>query len=220
MMSFSPALSRLQSGKWYLNFSTGGLSIAVPGEVRGQYDAWKRHGRSQWKQLVQPAIDLARNGFKITKSVDEALQAKDIEKDILGDPGLRSVHISLVYQQHRLTQAPFTRVRTNFCTGENLHSSTLRLHETGGTGRIFQQLRVQVLDLKKAGQLFDRHGSIFVRTRVNTRTLQLFSQIARLWPGIKCRNWSNLCTDPCKHHCNRTCTNPCKQAVQERNSSV
>ena len=103
-MSFSPALSRLQSGKWYLNFSIGGLAIAVPGEVRGQYDAWKRHGRLEWKQLVQPAIDLARNGFKITKSVDEALQAKDIEKDILGDPGLRSVHISLVYQQHRLTQ--------------------------------------------------------------------------------------------------------------------
>jgi len=33
------------------------------------------------------------------------------------------------------TQAPFTRVRTNFCTDTNLHGSTLCLHRTGGTGR-------------------------------------------------------------------------------------
>ena len=119
-----------------------------------------------------------------------------------------------------LIKAPFTRVRTNRCTDKNLHGSTLRLHGTGGTGRIFERLSVQVWDLKKAGQLFDRHGSIFVRTRVNTRTVQLFAQIARLWPGIKCRDWSKLCTDPCKHHCNRICTDPCKQAVQEQNSSM
>ena len=47
-------------------------------------------------------------------------------------------------------QAPFTRVRTNLCTDKNLHGSTLRLHETGGTGRIFERLTwlsVQVWDL-------------------------------------------------------------------------
>ena len=37
------------------------------------------------------------------------------------------------------------------------------------------------------------------------------------WSG---QIWSKLCTDPCKHHCNRICTDPCKQAVQEQNSSV
>ena len=109
-----------------------------------------------------------------------------------------------------VSEAPFTRVRTNLCTDKNLHSSTLRLYGTGGTGRIFERLSVQVWDLKKAGQLFDRHGSIFVRTRVNTRTVQLFAQITRLWPGIKCRNWSKLCTDPCKHQCNRICTDPAR----------
>ena len=117
---------------------------------------------------------------------------------------------------NKFSEAPFTRVRTNLCTDKNLHSSTLRLHGTGGTGRIFKRLSVQVWDLKKAGQLFDRHGSIFVRTRVNTRTVQLFAQIARLWPGIKCRNWSKLCTDPCKHHCNRICTDPARIHVNSR----
>ena len=124
-----------------------------------------------------------------------------------------SLYISLsssAKQRREMTKGPFTRVRTNLCTDKNLHSSTLRLHGTGGTGRIFERLRVQVWDLKKAGQLFDRHGSIFVRTRVNTRTVQLFAQIARLWPGIKCRNWSKLCTDPCIHHCNRICTDPAR----------
>ena len=48
-----------------------------------------------------------------------------------------------------VTEAPFTRVRTNLCTDKNLHSSTLRLHGTGGTERIFERLSVQVWDLKK-----------------------------------------------------------------------
>ncbi|KAL9980042.1 hypothetical protein ACROYT_G008579 [Oculina patagonica] len=65
----------------------GGLSIAVPGEVRGQYEAWKRHGWLPWKRLVQPAIDLARNGFEITQAVADVL-TKEMEKYIRNDPGL------------------------------------------------------------------------------------------------------------------------------------
>ena len=43
-----------------------------------------------------------------------------------------------------------------------MHGSTLCLHGgTGGTGRSFERLSAHVWDLKKAGQLFDRHGSIF-----------------------------------------------------------
>ena len=60
----------------------------MPGEIRGLHDAWQRHGRLRWKKLVQPAIDLARKGFKITEAVKEALET--FKEDIRNDTGLRS----------------------------------------------------------------------------------------------------------------------------------
>ena len=59
--------------------------------MRGQFEAWKRHGRLTWKRLVQPAIDLARKGFKASKALDDALNTTEgIKEDIKNDPGLRS----------------------------------------------------------------------------------------------------------------------------------
>jgi len=68
----------------------GGLSIAVPGEVHGQYQAWNKYGKLPWKRLVQPAIDLARDGFKISAALDEALNDKMVAT-IKKDDGLREL---------------------------------------------------------------------------------------------------------------------------------
>ena len=45
----------------------------VPGSVDGMVEAHRKYGHLKWEELVQPAIDLARNGFKITKRLAEDL---------------------------------------------------------------------------------------------------------------------------------------------------
>ncbi len=71
-----------------------------------------------------------------------------------------------------------------FLHGQNLHGSILRLHGTGGTGRIFERLSVQVWDLKKAGQYFDRHGSIFRTNLCKHPNRATFCSDSPARPGI------------------------------------
>jgi len=45
----------------------GHLASGVPGSVDGMIEAHKKFGSLPWNELVQPAIDLALNGFTLTK---------------------------------------------------------------------------------------------------------------------------------------------------------
>lgn len=45
------------------NSLVGGRASGVPGTVRGMHEAHKRYGSQPWASLLQPAINLARDGF-------------------------------------------------------------------------------------------------------------------------------------------------------------
>ena len=49
------------------------LSVGVPGTVAGLHLAWKEQGSKPWKELLQPAITLARDGFEISHGLARSL---------------------------------------------------------------------------------------------------------------------------------------------------
>ena len=51
------------------------LAVGVPGTVAGLHAAWQAHGRLPWKDLVAPAITLARDGFVVTHELARSLRA-------------------------------------------------------------------------------------------------------------------------------------------------
>lgn len=80
-------VSESQFSKFHFLNALGGLAIAVPGEIRGMYQAWKEHGNLPWKDLVQPAINITQRGFQVPQRMHEA--AHIWRYHVESDPGLR-----------------------------------------------------------------------------------------------------------------------------------
>ena len=76
------------------NCVTGGLSIAVPGELRGFEYAWERFGVLSWEELFEPAIRIATDGIAISKTVADAIAA--VETDLLSGNYEELKYVSLI----------------------------------------------------------------------------------------------------------------------------
>ena len=53
----------------------GGKSVGVPGNIRMMAEAHERYGKLPWAALFQPAIKLARDGFRVTPRLHNALDS-------------------------------------------------------------------------------------------------------------------------------------------------
>ncbi|CAM4874212.1 unnamed protein product [Rotaria socialis] len=71
---------------------TGGLAIAVPGELRAYKKAYDEFGGGvPWRDLFQPTIQLCRNGFIVSASQAAAIaQTRSL---ILNDPAMRELFV-------------------------------------------------------------------------------------------------------------------------------
>ena len=52
-----------------ISVNVGHASVAVPGMLRALELAWKRHGSLPWKEIVTPAVELARSGTKANETL-------------------------------------------------------------------------------------------------------------------------------------------------------
>lgn len=70
----APALARSNmflnkdgSAKKFLDAVKGGMSVGTPGALKAMYEAHKKYGKLAWKDLFEPAIKIARNGYEASK---------------------------------------------------------------------------------------------------------------------------------------------------------
>ena len=64
----------LKDGKYdFETHHNSHLAVGVPGTVAGLHLAWNDQGSKPWKELMQPAIGLARDGFEVSHGLARSL---------------------------------------------------------------------------------------------------------------------------------------------------
>lgn len=55
----------------------GGLSIAVPTEVKGLWELHKKYGKLKWDKVIEPVIEVAEKGFKVNNYLATVLSSRE-----------------------------------------------------------------------------------------------------------------------------------------------
>lgn len=120
--------------------TVGPLAAGVPGSVAGMWEAYRRFGSLQWKDLVAPAIELA-NGVVVHERLADSLadNETDLRKfESTSDVFLPDGHVPLVGQ--RLVQRDLARTltaiaekdRDGFYTGQVANQIATEVKRAGG----------------------------------------------------------------------------------------
>ncbi|ELU15949.1 hypothetical protein CAPTEDRAFT_148418 [Capitella teleta] len=70
---------------------SGPLSIMVPREIWGYWEAWQKYGRVEWPVLFEDTIKLCRDGWPVSQHMANAISSS--MEEVLADPGLREQYL-------------------------------------------------------------------------------------------------------------------------------
>lgn len=79
------------------NSSSGGLAVAVPGELKGLWELHQKYGKLPWKQLIEPIIKLAREGHVVSPYLSNIFA--NAQARLLDEPSLREIYIDKLTNQ-------------------------------------------------------------------------------------------------------------------------
>ena len=134
-------------GKATADSRVGYRASGVPGTVRGLEFAHQKYGRKAWRDLVEPAVELAASGFPVSYDLARSLGSKDT-----------SVHLSRFQESRRI----FLRDGKFFEAGERLTqpelARTLTRIRDRGAKDFYEGETAELLaaDMKEHGGLITR----------------------------------------------------------------
>ena len=116
----------------------GGLAVGVPGTVAGLYEIHKKFGTLPWSELVQPAIDLATNGYVVTEKQEKSFENK--KNDFIKINGKNTFYAKKYKKGDLVINLPLANTlkliqkngRAGFYQGINAKRFTNRVKKTGG----------------------------------------------------------------------------------------
>lgn len=132
---------------------TGGLSIAVPGELHGYGIAHKSFGSLDWKELIMPTIKLCKEGIPVSKHLAKALSGH--EKEIKENEAMRKVFVNNITGQVYKEGDTFTRLDL---------AETLEVIAEGGADVLYgnHELADKFLqDLQAMGSIITKEDMLF-----------------------------------------------------------
>ncbi|KAJ8923066.1 hypothetical protein NQ315_001615 [Exocentrus adspersus] len=122
----------------------GPLSIAVPGELKGYWTAYKRFGKLPWKDLIQPSIDLCLNGYNMTDHQYMSL----FKNKLYDDPNFKEWFYD---DNNKFKKAGSKIIPTKLC-------QTLKIIAENGGDDLYNGTLSEMLlkDLKEAGSIITK----------------------------------------------------------------
>jgi gamma-glutamyltranspeptidase/glutathione hydrolase len=119
----------------------GPLSGGVPGTVLGMHEAMTRFGRLKWRDVVQPALDLAEKGFAISGTQARALKGEGDRLSLFAETKRVYLRDGKYYESGETVRLPdlagtLRRVRDGgakeFYTGETARRIDADMRARGG----------------------------------------------------------------------------------------
>lgn len=128
------------AGKPTRDSLVGWRASGVPGTVRGLELAHKKYGRQNWQKVMQPAVDLAAKGFRVSHALSQGLKAAGrAQTNNQGGSVLTAGGILSRFAESRRI---FTRDGRFFEPGESLRqpelAATLQRIQQGGAREFYE----------------------------------------------------------------------------------